>query len=285
MSRGQPLSSMTSLSSITSAPSFPPMWWPPPSPLVGEQEGVSHRIADGKADRVLEVGIGERLDEAMGGPRPSRPDQDRVEHQSGISHLLRGRARTSWHGPDHLLEQFEVVVEDVARSSVARAQHGGQRLVGVVAPRRQRVEPEAVLIRGGDVLWFSACTFNKVESKSQIIGPSGGWRRPETPCRGRSPSPPRWPQLDRGRACTARQAVATDATGPKRSSCSLRAAMSAKQSAPSARYDGRMGQERRSPPGSWVCHEIHQCLSWPPIWPRSNHFDRPARPRAQHRHG
>ncbi len=66
-------------------------------------------------------------------------------------HLLRGRGRTGRHGADHPLEQFEVVV-GVARGGVARAQHGGQRLVGVVAPRCQRVESEPVLVGGRGIL-------------------------------------------------------------------------------------------------------------------------------------
>ena len=36
--------------------------------LLGEQQGVTHRTADGKANRVVEVGSGKGLDEAMGGP-------------------------------------------------------------------------------------------------------------------------------------------------------------------------------------------------------------------------
>ena len=59
MSVGQPLSSQISVSSMTSAPSR----IPPPSSVAltqssswASKQGVTHRTADGKANRVVEVG-------------------------------------------------------------------------------------------------------------------------------------------------------------------------------------------------------------------------------------
>ena len=51
----------------------------------------------------------------------------------------------------------------------------------------------------------------------------------------------------------ARQAVGIEATGPNSSACSRRAAMSARQSAPSAMATARWV---RTTPGSWVCQLI-----------------------------
>jgi len=62
--------------------------------------------------------------------------------------------------------------------------------------------------------------------------------------------------LDQGgvdRVTMARQAVATEATGPNSSACSFNAAMSARQSAPSAMATARWVS---TTPGSWVCQSI-----------------------------
>ena len=74
-----------------------------------------------------------------------------MDHQGGIVAFFVAELVLGRHRADHLLEQFEVVV-GVPGGGVARAQHGGQRLFGVVAPRRQRVEPEAVLVGRRGVL-------------------------------------------------------------------------------------------------------------------------------------
>ena len=133
---------------MTSAPSR----IPPPSSvarhpvlLLGQQQGVAHRTADGEADRVVEVGIGEGLDEAVGGPGRVGPDQDGMDDQCGVVALFVAECVLGRDGPDHLLEQLEVVV-GVIWGGVARAQHGAQWLFGVVTPRSQGVEPEAVLV-------------------------------------------------------------------------------------------------------------------------------------------
>jgi hypothetical protein len=143
-----------------------------------------------------------------------------------VAELVLGR-----HRADHLLEQFEVMV-GVPWRSVARAQHGGQGLFGVVAPHANGLNPKPRLYVAA-ASSFSECTLSKVESKSQIIGPTGG-SAAQTRARAWAKASGIARSSETAVACIARQAVATDATGPKRSSCSLSAARSAKQSAPSA---------------------------------------------------
>ena len=74
-----------------------------------------------------------------------------MHDQVGIVTFFVAQRVLGRHGPDHPLEQFEVVV-GVPRGGVARAKHGAQGLFGVVTPGAQGVEPEAALIGGGGVL-------------------------------------------------------------------------------------------------------------------------------------
>ena len=69
-----------------------------------------HRTADGKIDRVVEVGVGKGGDEALGSPRRVGPDQDRVEHQGGVVALFVSEGVLSGYGSHDLLEEFEVVI-------------------------------------------------------------------------------------------------------------------------------------------------------------------------------
>jgi hypothetical protein len=80
-----------------------------------------------------------------------------VDDQCGVVALFVAERVLGGHAPDALLEEFEEfeefeVVVGVVGCGVARSQHGGQRLVGVVTPHRQGVEPEAVLVGGRGVL-------------------------------------------------------------------------------------------------------------------------------------
>ena len=59
---------------------------------------------DWEANRVVEVGVGERLDESMGGPGRVGPDQDRVQHQYGIVTFFVAERVLARHGPHRLLE-------------------------------------------------------------------------------------------------------------------------------------------------------------------------------------
>ena len=133
-------------------------------------------------------------------------------HERGVVAFFVAEAYSGGHGPDGLLEQFEVVV-GVVGGGVARAQHGGQGLVGVVAPHGHGVEPEAVLIRRRGVLLLRVhVEQGRVEVPDHRA--HRRLRRPDTRAGGGQRHRDR-PQLATAVACTARQAVATDATGPK----------------------------------------------------------------------
>ena len=132
MSSGQSSRVTSPVSSMTSAPSrSSPSVLDAPDPvlLLGHEQGVSHRTADGKADRVLEVGPVEGLDEAVGGPGRVGPDQDRVDDERGVVALLvaeavLGRHARRWPAPSS--SRWSSVSFG---AGVARPQHGGQGLV------------------------------------------------------------------------------------------------------------------------------------------------------------
>ncbi len=108
----------------------------------------------------------------MRGPGRVGPDQDGVDHERRVVAFFVAERVLGGHGPHGLLEEFEVVV-GVVGGGVARAQHRGQGFLGVVAPHGDGVEPKPCLYVAA-ASSFSECTLSRVESKSQIIGPTGG---------------------------------------------------------------------------------------------------------------
>ena len=218
--------------------------------FLGQQEGVTHRTPDGRANRVVEVGICQGPDEAVRGPGRVGPDHDGMDDQCGVVTFFVTEGVLGWHGTDHLLEQLEVVV-GVSRGGVAGAKIApkGSLVLSHQAPKGLNPKPRLYVAAASS---FSACTSSKVESKSQIIGPTGGCAA-QTAARAAATATGIARSSKTAVACTARQAVAVEATGPKSSSCSLRAAMSARQSAPSAIATARCVS---TTPGSWVCQLI-----------------------------
>ena len=183
----------------------------------------------------------------MRGPGRVGPDQDGVEHQGGVVTLFVAEGVFSGQASHGALEEFEVVV-GVVGCGVARSQHGGEGLVGVVAPHRQGTEPEAVLIRGRGVLLF--CMHVEQGRVEVPDHRADRWlRRPDTRP-GRRHRDRDSPQLDQKTVACTRPRSRSPPKPAKRSSCSLSAAMSARQSAPSAMATARWVS---TTPGSWVC--------------------------------
>ena len=138
-----------------------------------------------------------------------------VAGSSPSSWPRRAPVRDRRDGP---FEQLEMVV-GVVGGGVARSQHGGQGLVRVVAPHGQTVDlkPRSYV---GAASSFSVCAVTKVESTSKINGPIGG--QAFQTCRRASARAAGMARCSADVvASMARQAVATDATGPNRSSLLL----------------------------------------------------------------
>jgi len=91
-----------------------------------------HRPGDREANRELQVLLGQRPDQRVGGAGAIGPDQDR---------LVPPAVRQLRERP---LQHQQVVGGGVA-AGVARAQQAGQGLAGVVQPRTERVIAEAAL--------------------------------------------------------------------------------------------------------------------------------------------
>ena len=218
--------------------------------LLGQQQGVTNRTADGKADRVVEVGIAEGLDEAMRGPGRVGPDQDGVEHQHGVVAFFVAGAYAA----------------GTLRTACSRSSRWSSVSLGAAFPGRDMAAKVSLVLSHHTAMGlnpkprlyvaaassFSECTSSRVESKSQIIGPTGG-SAAQTRVRAAATASGMARSSAAVVACTAPQAVATEATGPNSSSCSLSTARSARQSAPSTMATPRWVS---TTPGSWVCQLI-----------------------------
>jgi len=130
------------------------------------QQGFSHTLIDGVADRVLDVRLCEARDKAMGRPGRVGPHEDVMSDEARVVTGLVAQVVLRREGTDRVVQQLEVII-GVVRAGVARTEHQRERLSGRVAPGPEGMESIAA---------FILCTWQirSGELREPVIG-SGRW--------------------------------------------------------------------------------------------------------------